>query len=140
MSDLCPHFRDIFLDRACRAFEKRRKAISYHGRLSFDSDPSSSAEWATLVYSSFNHPSLILELTEGHRGNFYIRSNQPKSRGKVLFRLEDLRLLDTPSRLVETFEWTISRSRRIEEDAESAPIVLDSILQRWKSLAVRIVK
>jgi hypothetical protein len=140
MTGQLPKFKDMFLDRACRAFERRRRAISHHGKFSIDSDPNSNTEWLTLVYSSFNHPSLILELTEGNKANFYIRSNQPKSRGKVLLRLEDLRLVDNPSRLVEIFEWTISGSRRLEDDTGSCTAVRDSILQRWLRLSVRIVK
>ena len=120
MRKIFPDFKNPFLDGICRAFDRRRKPIAYHGTLEFDASPEGELEWIEIRYSSFNRPVLILQIDEEHRVCFYLRSNEAHNRGKVLFRLEDVRLVDNPSVVVECFEATIAESFSFDtEKAES---------------------
>jgi len=76
-------------------------------------------EWIEIRYSSFNDPALILQTDEEHRMCFYLRSNDARDRGKVLFRLEEVRLVDNPSRVVETFENVGLQSHFFGDDDEA---------------------
>src|SRR5688572_27098063 len=106
-----PEFKDSFLKGMAVAFQRRRKAIKYRGNLKFSYDPTDSFEWLTIIFSAFNNPVLILELTEGRWISFYVRSNKNADRGKVLLRIEDLRVVNNAALIVSTFEWTIGSSR-----------------------------
>ena len=120
MRKIFPEFKNPFLDGICRACDRRRKAIAYHGTLEFDASPDGEPEWIEIRYSSFNDPVLILQIDDEHRMCFYLRSNETRNRGKVLFRLEDVRLVDNPSLVVETFENVRLQSHFFgDDDAES---------------------
>jgi hypothetical protein len=88
-----PEYRDTFLKNAAQALLKRRKAINFHGNLEFSYDFEDSFEWITVCYSSFNYPSLILQLVEGGKISFFVRSNRRMDRGRVLLKIENLRVV-----------------------------------------------
>ena len=93
-SSVPPEFRDPFLKAVAAAFRRRRKAIKYHGNVELSYDPTDTFEWLTINYWASNYPSLILQLIEGGWINFFARSQRGADRGKVLIRIEDLRIVN----------------------------------------------
>jgi hypothetical protein len=139
--DPFPSFRDRFLEGVARAVERRRKAISYHGGLTVTSGFEEGVEWLTLVRSSFDEPVLVVELFAGNRGYVCLRNNRPRRRGKVLVRLEGLRLVDNAKRFVTVFEWTAAAASRLEEgDPAIEATIGEKIAGRWHGLSVRAVR
>lgn len=132
-----PNLKDSFLKGIGAAFRRRRKAISYQGNLKFSYDPTDSFERLTISFLSFNDPTLILELAQGGWMSFFVRSNKRADRGKVLVRIEDLRVVHNAALIVSTFEWTISHSRIDDNDDLS---LWQEIEERWKKLSMKIVK
>ncbi len=65
-------------------------------------------EWMTLSLEVPTRRVVVLQLGERNWSNVYIRSNASADRGKILARLEDLRLLDTGDAIVHSFEATVS--------------------------------
>jgi hypothetical protein len=129
-------FTDPFLNRAARAFERRRKAIAYQGELQIEAE----GEQLMVALSSFTHPVLRLVVSERSSVSLYLKSNRPRIRGKLLLRLEGLRPIGDPARLVEAFEWTIHASRQHEGEGGLSPDASRMIAQRWQELVIRLVK
>jgi hypothetical protein len=136
-SSVPPEFRDPFLKAVAVAFRRRGKAIKYQGNLEFSYDPTGTFEWLTVIYWSFNQPSLNLQLSEGGWINFSVRSQRNANRGKVLIRLEDLRIVSNAALIVSTFEWTISKTYYDDQVDLSG---WKEIEERWRKLSIRIAK
>lgn len=136
-SSVLPEFRDPFLKAVIVALSRRRKAIKYHGNLELSYDPTDTFEWLTINYWTSNYPSLILELNEGGRINFFARSQRGADRGKVLIRIEDLRVVSNASLIVSTFEWTISETKYENQYDLN---LWKEIEEHWRKLSIRIAK
>lgn len=135
-SELFPaDFRSPFLKNAGEAFRKRTKALGYSGILEWETQEDD-FEWLTITYRSRSVPTLILQLWEGNRASFFVRSNQSKGRGKVLIRLENLVLVDNGPRLVSVFEQTIQDLHGVVSSDDEA---LDTIRQLWTRLRLGVV-
>ena len=132
-----PEFGDTFLKNAAQAFRKRTKAINFHGNLEFSYDFEDSFQWITVCYSSFNYPSLILQLVGGGKISFFVRSNRKMDRGRVLLTIDNLRVVKNASLLVSTFEWTIDKTQTSDINN---PDLWEEIRKRWEELAMRVVK
>ena len=65
-------------------------------------------EWLTLRLQVASRRVVVLQLGERNWSNLYIRSNASADRGKILARLEDMRLLDKGDAIVRSFEATVS--------------------------------
>jgi hypothetical protein len=106
-------FRSAMLERARLAFLKRRKALNYRGRLSFERSPQGeSLEWLRFVHRAGNRPDLVLELESDGFLRVCARSNLRVDRGTELFRLECERCFDCPDRVLSAFEASIGVLRR----------------------------
>ena len=136
-SSVPPEFRDPFLKAVVVAFRRRRKAIKYHGHLEFSYDPTDTFEWLTINYWTASHPSLILQLSEGGWTDFFARSQRGADRGKVLIRIEGLRIVSNAALIVSTFEWTMSKARNENQDDLS---LWKEIEEKWRKLSIRIAK
>jgi hypothetical protein len=136
-SSVPPEFRDPFLKAVVVAFRRRRKAIKYHGNLELSYDPTDTFEWLTINYWASNHPSLILQFIEGGWINFFARSQRGADRGKVLIRIEDLRIVNNAALIISTFEWTISKTYNECQDDLS---LWKEIEEHWRKLSLRIAK
>ena len=130
-------FRDPFLKAVATAFRRRRKAIKYHGNVELSYDPTDTFEWLTINYWASNYPSLILQLIEGGRVNFFARSQRGADRGKVLIRIEDLRIVNNAALIISTFEWTITKTYN-ENQADLS--LWKEIEEHWRKLSLRIAK
>ena len=136
-SNVPPEFRDPFLKAVVAAFRRRRKAIKYHGNLELSYDPTDTFEWLTINYWTSNYPSLILQLIEGGWINFFARSQRGADRGKVLIRMEDLRIVNNAALIISTFEWTISKTYNENQDDLG---LWKEIEEHWRELSLRIAK
>ena len=136
-SSVPPEFRDPFLKAVVVAFRRRRKAIKYQGNLEFSYDPTDTFEWLTINYWISSHPSLILRLSEGGGIDFFARSQRGADRGKVLIRIEGLRIVSNAALIVSTFEWTMSKARN-ESQADLS--LWKEIEENWRKLSIRIAK
>jgi hypothetical protein len=130
-----PHFHDVFLERASRGMAKRAKAMRRHGTLGWRSGTPGEPEWLEVDFSTPGAPSIRVELNVGHRAHLHIRSGQAENRGKVLLRLENLRLVDNPGLLVDTFEWTSETLRRGGPSPDVSQ--LDAVGDKWSKISVR---
>jgi hypothetical protein len=126
-------FRDRFLNDLQKGFQRRRKAISHHGRLEFHQGVDEDFEWLTIVFSAPSSPSVILQLTEGNRVNLYVRSTVGRSRGRVLVRVEDLVMINSPTRIVDAFEWTLSAAHELRDAGDETRKMIEA---RWRDLAL----
>ena len=122
-------FKDRFLDEATHAFLRRRKAIRNRaGELHIE--PSPPDMLVVRFVPGAPRACLIVELFERNWLRVYVRSGLKHNRGKVVFRLQDVRIVGNVKRLVETFEWMLSELR--DEDVR-----LDtSVADRWRQLVL----
>jgi hypothetical protein len=132
-----PKYSDRFLKACSEVLWRRRKAIRHHGSLSFSSDPDDSFEWFTVYYSSHNYPSVILQLVQGGRVSVFVRSNLRADRGRVLFRVEDVRTFATGEAVVKVWEWTIEKTQTADQgDSE----IWKEIGRKWKEVTIKVVE
>jgi hypothetical protein len=137
-----PKFKDRFLDRAARQFERRRKALKHRGgTLDAEATIAPDGEALTVRFLLAGpRPSVILEMNAKNRLSLYLRSTWNRQRGKVLVRLDDVRVVDNPVRIVETFEWTLDAAWNLDAPDGIDETVVAQILHRWEVLVVRIVE
>ena len=141
MSVTFPTFRDRFLEGISRQFERRRKALAHRaGTLYVDSSTDAPDEELFIRYVSYApSPTIILEAFSGNRLSLYLRSSWNKKRGKILVRLDNERGVHNPQRVIDTFEWTISESRRMDRiDSFDEKLAAD-IATKWRALLLRAV-
>ena len=71
---------------------------------------------------------------QDNRGNIYVRSNERKNRGKILYRRENMRLLNNGQRLLDAFEKSITVL-----DLKQLESLVKSLDQIWEKVEVRIL-
>lgn len=131
-----PGFKSSFLQDAYKAILKRRKAINHFGVGSIEllTDPDDSREWLSLCYNA--DPALEVEFIEDNRLNIFVRRNRRKQDGKVLLRLDDLRIVRAASRIVELIEYTIWTMDELE--GEETGEVKEKIEEKWRSACIGV--
>jgi hypothetical protein len=137
MPQLFPHFESAFIDRLSRQFEKRCKAISYFGKLGFETKQPDDFDWLTIKFYSFGGHYLILQFVEDNRLSLFVRSSRRRDRGKILLALEDIILIDNSKLIVEAFE---STARKVRDGAQpfelsTAP---EEICDKWTGVRVSV--
>lgn len=133
-------FRDHVLAGVAHAFARRRKAIVHNvGRLFVEAADAESEQLSVRFVASAPRPIVILELLEGNLLTLYLRSSFRAKRGTVLLRLERLRVVNAPERIVETFEWTLAEAWQVDSPEQPDAEALAKIAARWNTLVVRAV-
>jgi hypothetical protein len=128
-----PDFRDPFLRNAANSLALRRKSISHRGKLTISHDPDDDFEWFSAVYESASRRTAVLQLTEKNRAHLFIRSTRGKDRGRILFRIEDMILVDNAALLLTAFEQTIATLDQQRDDA------FDDLRGVWDALRLQAV-
>jgi hypothetical protein len=130
-----------FLDGIAREFVRRRKAIRRGGELYIELLPQEPDDAERCLAVRFvprgTQPALIVEALERNRLNLYLRRTWSARRGKMLLRIEDLRVVDNPRRIVEAFEWTLAATYRSDPLDGFDETVVPEIEERWRLLALR---
>ena len=130
------YFEDHFLRSIDREFGKRRKALSTRGKFEVDrSTFAQDGEWVRFIHRGASRPFLVVEFLEGGTANIYVRSPSKPNKGKVLFRLEGLRLWENAKAILDAFEATLNclqGASSIQLERESA-----AIRELWQGLSPR---
>ena len=132
-----PGFASPFLQDAYEALLRRRKAINHHGTIELFTDPDDSFERLALCYGFANDPTLEIQISEDNRLSIFVRGNKRKQDGKVLLRLQDLRIGGAGQRIVGLVEDTIAIMRQLE--GEEAPAVKEEIEEKWRTACIGFV-
>jgi len=131
---------DPFLEGVARAFLRRRRALSRGGELVIEADSLGNEEHLVVRFVPIGtQPVLILELLPRNRLSLYLRRSWRKQRGLVLLRIENVRVVDNPAKLLETFEWTILATHAVDALEGSDAQQLDAVANRWRLLALKSV-
>ena len=101
-----PFVKSEFLKRVFAAFSRRRKAITYSGKLSIERTLIDNREFLNVAFTFSNWPALALCVGENQTITVTARKQTQKGGGKVLFALEGFGITDDPGALVQIFEWT----------------------------------
>jgi hypothetical protein len=136
-----PSFNDRFLERVARAFERRRRAIAYQNG-TFEAESILEQRSEVLVVSTVRgapKSDLILELGAKNHLSLWLRSNLKPRRGKVVLRVEKLRVISNAKRIVETYEWTLAESYRLDDPNSDNESICARIVERWQTLAIKVV-
>jgi len=142
MAAVFPTFRDRLLENVARQFEKRRKAINHKGgTLVVEANGGSDAvEHLVVRFEMLSpRPVLIVELSEKHFMSLFVLSGWSGKRGKVLVRLDAVRVLDRAAEIVSTFESTIASVWNFDQPDSHDEVVAQSVLDRWQELLIRSV-
>jgi hypothetical protein len=125
---------DRFLRRVAAAFGQRQTAIRQRAldtELEHSADPE--MVWISSRVNLGGHR-VTFAATLGNRAYVEIISGRARSRGKVLLRQADLRLVDAAAEIVETYEWTLSAMAGVELAAQKRAI--EAIGERWRKLGL----
>lgn len=122
-----PSFDSRFLNGVSRQFERRRKALSYVGELTVETEQPDYFEWLSINIKTFAGHYVIFQFVEDNRVDIYVRSSRRRDRGKVLFELRDVKLVDNSQAIVESCEKTAreahDRNGLFEESEASGRII-----------------
>jgi hypothetical protein len=132
-----PIFKNDFLNDICCAFKARSKSIGHRGNFSFDTDLNDDFEWISFYYQPLIGPYLILQATDGHKINYYIRSPRTQNRGKVLLALENLLVVGNGKLIVEVFEWAADQSVELAQKQPDAERI-ELIKAKWRTVCLQI--
>jgi hypothetical protein len=122
-----PSFGDRFLDGVAAAFRRRRRALAYRtspGELRLE--PGAEGFQVTSTHGARQ---LGAWFTTVNRASVYVRSVRVRDRGQVLLRLDDLRVVNQPRRIVETYERTIDLLDAADLDGEVGALWREVTLQ-----------
>jgi hypothetical protein len=134
---MLPEFKSPFLNSICRQVEKRSKAIKYHSReFEWEANQPGEVELLTLNITPILGNYSIFQFTDGNHGWVYVRSQGRKDRGKILFELEDIRLVENAPGIVSAIETTIACSGQFNSDRRLE--ATDTIRTAWSEVEVRI--
>jgi hypothetical protein len=105
-----PALSDPFLTDVVQAFGRRRKAMA-HG-LGFEIKAETrEADGQESLWVYGRPPSarriLVLQFQPARRASLWVQSSGNRDRGKVLLRIEGMRLAGRPARLVELYQQTV---------------------------------
>jgi hypothetical protein len=132
-----PEFKSPFLNGICRELEKRSKAIKYRSnKFTCEANQPDDVEWLTLNITPYVGNYTIFQFMDGNHGWVYVRSKGRKDRGKILFELKEIRLVENASGIVSAVETTIDCSCRFDSDRRIE--ATDTIRAAWSDVEVRI--
>ncbi len=135
MADL-PEFKSPFLNNVSRRLAARRKALSHQGRLTWETGQPDEEEWFAAYFTPIPGHYVICEFVEGNWVSVRVRSSRRRNRGKILFDLEDINVIDNAHMIVEAMETTICCSHGL--DSEHRIRYAESIRAAWSKVEVRV--
>jgi hypothetical protein len=124
-----PRFGDRFLDGVAAAFRRRRRALAYRaspGELRIE--PGAEGFQVTSTHGARQ---LGAWFSPVNRASVYVRSLRVRDRGRVLLRLEELRVVNQPRRIVEAYEQTIDQLDAADLEAEVGAL--------WRAVALQLI-
>ena len=123
-------FSSTFLQSVLDAILTKKKPIRHRGRLSLDAGRDADGEWLGLYFHRARSPYVVVEFGDDQRANFYLRKSTGPRQGKILFRIEGMRVVNNPDRLGDLVLWVFR-----DADYSSWP----EIERRWKEVALDAV-
>jgi hypothetical protein len=129
-----PQLTKQFLRHTAALFERRRRSLTYVGSLTLEASCESGTEVLTVIHKRFNFPALVLQLCENHKLSCWLKSNRRATRGKILFQMHDIVVVDTDA-IVRAFELTTSEGPDFADGV--TPSQLMKLKRRWSSLSLR---
>ena len=138
MEEPASELSDRFLRNVVAALTRRQTAIR-HRALETELECSSEPEMVW-ISSRVNHGGhrLTFAATVGNRAYVEVLSGRARSRGKVLLRESDLRLVDAAAQIVDAFEWTLAALAGLDVVAQRR--VVEQIAERWRRLGLATVR
>lgn len=132
-----PTYDDVFLQRVAQGFQRRRKAISHRcSALGYDTEVLDDGRHAYWFWTESFPRRITLQVVEGNRGHLFVQSTRAANRGKLLLRIDDMRLLDQPRKIVTAYESTMSEAHHTRTDFEAA---CQRITSEWRKLSLELV-
>ena len=134
MEELASDLSDRFLRNVLAAFSRRQTAIR-HRALETEFEHSTDPEmvWISSRVNLGGHR-VTFAATVGNRAYIEVLSGRARSRGKVLLRQSDLRLVDGANDIVGSLEWTLSAVAGVEIHAQKR--VVEAIAEKWGKLGL----
>ena len=126
-----PIYGDRFLDAAVAALWIRRKSIARNG-LHIHFASGIEGEWLEVGAPQRSIRTAVLQLHPGNRGHLVVERLR-RRRNRVLFRLEGLWFMNTPTRLVDAFE----RSADLVAADKVWNQIEPEILALWEGVTLR---
>ena len=91
-------------------------------------------EWLTLTHRLTSRRTVVLQLSEKNWASLYVRSTHAWDRGRILLRLEGMRLVDRPEPIVAAYEKTL-----LDASWSEPSLLRTRIEPHWIPLQFRIV-
>ena len=133
-----PKFKSTFLDNIFHALNTRTKTLNHRGRLTWETIQPDDFEWLAVCFDPLvGHPS-IFQFVEDNQVHVFIRSRSKFNRGKILFKIQGMHVVDNGHAIVSAIESTIDNSREFGSREEH--LAANSIINAWSAVEVRIVR
>lgn len=120
------------------AIMKRSKALKYRGELTVDYDSGCDDCRLELLFAPLDSPYIEMNVDSSNRINLYIRSHRRKTNGKILFCIEDMRVVGNAEKMLDAFERTIGDLHYVETETPMAldSSILEIIERRWRAMQI----
>jgi hypothetical protein len=132
-----PIFRSPFLNHICQHLAVRSKALQHQGKLTWETKQPDDFEWFTVYFTPVVGHYLIFQFAEDNWVCIYIRSRHQRNRGKILLEIEDIKIIDNASQIVEAIERTVSLSHNMMKPENLSEAAM-MIRAAWARLEVRV--
>jgi hypothetical protein len=129
---------DRFLRNVLGALARRQPAIRHQAletEFEYSADPE--MVWISSRVNQGGHR-VTFAATVGNRAYLEVLSGRARSRGKVLLRESELRLVDAAADIARTFEWTLGALAGLDVVAQRR--VVEQIGERWRRLGLTAVR
>jgi hypothetical protein len=130
-------FSDPFLVVVQAGIAKRAKSLAHRGQLTIRGsigDGERAREWLELAIVLARANTVILVARPHHHVDIQIRSHAARSRGRISFRMEDLRVPSNAAAIVAAFEQTMSLAYVADDD----PLPDAEIRRVWQRITVHV--
>ncbi len=128
-TDLDIRFSDAFVEDVWSLLSTKRKKIRFIGDLSATKEEDEAdGDFLSLSFSKPSSPYVVVEVRESQHVNVYLRSSAKADRGRVVCRIEGLRVVKNPRAFVDTLIW-------LYREADYSDC--EGIRARWERIALR---
>jgi hypothetical protein len=103
-----PMFASSFLNQICHELATRTKALRRHGKLIVETKQPDDFEWLALTFIPLIGDCCIFQFVEDCRASLFVRSRNKVNRGKVLVKIEDIRVINNGHAIIKAIETTIA--------------------------------
>ena len=109
-----PVFESKFLNQLSNELAARRKALKYHGELSWETKQPDDFEWLTVNITPIVGNYCIFQFVEDNRVCIFVRSKNRSNRGKVLLAIENINVVDNAQEIMAAIMVTIKESNNLQ--------------------------